>query len=152
MPIPNCYRLIIRHGYTDVVITENLSRLVFTRLCAFVRKEAARAATGMAAGPREKETTAADVPGQSTPASSEDVGAPAVGPASAQIAYLESAFEKEVVYIVGKEQMRIKHNTNLLRRIALNAFLWLRENTRGKIAAMKIPVDQLVEVGFVKEV
>jgi len=30
--------------------------------------------------------------------------------------------------------------------------LWLRDNTRSKMANMRIPTDQLVEVGFIKEI
>jgi KUP system potassium uptake protein len=34
----------------------------------------------------------------------------------------------------------------------LTIFLWLRDNTRAKVASMNIPVEKLVEVGFVKEI
>jgi KUP system potassium uptake protein len=30
--------------------------------------------------------------------------------------------------------------------------MWLRDNTRAKVASMRIPIDKLVEVGFVKEI
>jgi len=31
-------------------------------------------------------------------------------------------------------------------------FLWIRENSRTKMADMKVPFDQLVEVGFINEI
>jgi KUP system potassium uptake protein len=34
----------------------------------------------------------------------------------------------------------------------LNMFLWMRENTRTKIANLRVPINKIVEVGFVKEV
>jgi len=65
-----------------------------------------------------------------------------------------------VVYIVGKEQLKITalplgggHFTvrGLLRTLSLNAFVWIRELTRSKVQEMNVPVDSLVEVGFIKE-
>ena len=55
-------------------------------------------------------------------------------------------------YIVGKEQMKIKPGTNWVRGTLLSMFLWLRDNTRTKIANLKVPTDNLVEVGFLKEI
>lgn len=39
--IPNCYRLIVRHGYTDEVITPNLGSLVCEQVREFIIKSAA---------------------------------------------------------------------------------------------------------------
>lgn len=70
---------------------------------------------------------------------------------------LGAAYHDQVVYVVGKEQMRIREVEGCkprgwCRRIALAAFLWLRSNTGGKIANMNVDVDKLVEIGFVKVV
>jgi len=54
--------------------------------------------------------------------------------------------------MMSKEQMRIKKGTNIMRSLALEAFLWIRENSRTKMADMNIPMDSLIEVGFVKEI
>ena len=48
--------------------------------------------------------------------------------------------------------MRIKKSTNYLRQGLLYIFLFLRENTRAKMANLKIPKDKVIEVGFVKEI
>jgi KUP system potassium uptake protein len=37
-----------------------------------------------------------------------------------------------------------------MKRVVLMFFLWLRDNTRAKVSSMKIPIDKLVEVGFVR--
>jgi KUP system potassium uptake protein len=56
-----------------------------------------------------------------------------------------------VLYIIGKEQMRVKSTSNFGRAMLLRLFLWIRENTRTKIASLKIPVDKVIEVGFIKD-
>jgi KUP system potassium uptake protein len=35
--------------------------------------------------------------------------------------------------------------------LSLDAFVWIRELTRTKVQEMNVPVDSLVEVGFIKE-
>ena len=57
-----------------------------------------------------------------------------------------------MLYITGKEQMKITEGTNIVRRVFLNIFLFIRDNTRTKIASLDIPMDKVIEVGFVKEI
>ena len=71
---------------------------------------------------------------------------------SKKLGDLLKAYNDQVVYVVGKETMRISQDISLLRRIPLAAFLWLRENTRTKVQALRLTPDKLVEIGFVKEV
>lgn len=71
---------------------------------------------------------------------------------AADLAKLQHAFDRQVLYIIGKEQMRVKNGTGLWRKAMLHAFLWLRDNTRTKIANLRVQPDRVVEVGFVKEV
>lgn len=71
---------------------------------------------------------------------------------SQKLADLQRAYNSQVVYVVGKEQLRISPKTNFVRKILLGAFVWLRENTRSKVQALNVEVDKLVEVGFVKEI
>jgi KUP system potassium uptake protein len=59
---------------------------------------------------------------------------------------------KNKIYIMGKEQMKIKKGTNFGRKFFLWLFLWIRENSRTKMADLNLPFDNLVEVGFVKEI
>ncbi|KAL8734001.1 MAG: hypothetical protein Q9166_001762 [cf. Caloplaca sp. 2 TL-2023] len=73
------------------------------------------------------------------------------------LASLAAAYQDQVVYVVGKEQMRISKVTGCkprgwCRRITLAAFLWLRSNTGSKIANLNVDVNKLVEIGFVKVV
>ena len=58
---------------------------------------------------------------------------------------------------MGKQVMRVHQgNGNIIRRlvrvIGLETFLWIRENSRTKLADLDIDYNNLVEVGFVKEI
>ena len=175
--IPNCYRLVIRHGYTDEVITEDLAGLVADQIRAFVaRGRGGRSRTApnvrivaqVADAPTQQPTqqpappASSDASSTQAPADSNTANAaPAVAErkaehaddgVAARLRFLDAAVARQTVYIVGKEQMRVRGSASVGRRCALQAFLWLRENSRSRIAAMRIPTDKLVEVGFVKEV
>lgn len=150
--IPNCYRMIIRHGYMDVVITKDLGMLIYEQLRNFtIHEDLSPTPRPMTNG---MSTSDSITPPSSTTSSS--TSAAATTEAQTLVAHrldtLQAAFQAQVVYIVGKEQMRIRKGTSIWRRVTLAAYLWLRENTRGKMAAMHIPTDKLVEVGFIKEV
>lgn len=72
---------------------------------------------------------------------------------SRRLAALDKAFATQVVYVVGKEELRLlAYKNGTMKRLMLSIFLWLRENTRTKVAKMNIPVEKLVEVGFVREI
>ena len=160
------YRVIIRHGYADEVITSDLSLLIFENIRNFIIHE-----RGLSSAPTplpESPPTSAD---ESSSNSSSDPAATDHPPLniSAEFANLskqqhvrealsslQTAYEDQVVHIVGKEQMRIRevrgwgNVKGLSRKVALAGFLWLRSNTGSKVANMNLDVEKLVEVGFVK--
>ena len=70
---------------------------------------------------------------------------------SAELAKLEEAYSHRVLYIIGKEQMKIKPSAGIFRKALLHAFLWVRDNTRTKIANLRVPTDRVIEVGFVSK-
>ena len=171
--IPDCYRLVIRHGYTDEVISADLAGLVLEQIRGFVARGGGRSARrGRPAerrrsGLEPEKPALPDSPPSEPPTSSASSSTPPVADAAAaktnvvvseddnvgaRLKFLDAAAARQTIYIVGKEQMRIRPATNVFRRAVLRAFLWLRENSRTKMAALKIPTDKLVEVGFVKEV
>ncbi|KAL9059164.1 MAG: hypothetical protein Q9162_001382 [Coniocarpon cinnabarinum] len=196
--IQDCYRVVIRHGYNDEIVTKELGGDVYKQVRKYIvgirpRMETIRiglekpAVTGRddrahteAAVPCRSETfkqalTPPKIEGKdyaqgedpeklpeadnlSTLVSSAQIDALI----AAKLAALDQAFKTQVVYIVGKEQLRIpspQHHTWMQyigrpawRRAVLGIFIWIRENTRAKVASMRIPVEKLVEVGFVKEI
>ncbi|RFU26938.1 hypothetical protein B7463_g9406, partial [Scytalidium lignicola] len=124
--IPGCYRLTIRHGYTDNIVTPDLGRLIVEQLVLYITRDTS-----------------------STSSASSVEHTPAV---QAELDVINKAHSSQLIYIIGKEQMKIRKGTNIFKRVALMAFLWIRENSRAKLADMNIPFDSLVEVGFVKEI
>ncbi len=70
-------------------------------------------------------------------------------------ALLDSAHQSQMLYILGKEHLRIKKEAGVVgvvRHLFLAIFVWMRDNTRSKPAELNVPVDKLVEIGFVKEI
>lgn len=125
--IPGCYRFTIRHGYTDSVVTPNLGRMIIEQLVLFITRD--------------------------TSSTSENASSVEHSPeVQAELGVINKASEAQMVYVMGKEQMRIKEGTNIFRRVVLWTFLWIRENSRTKMADINIPYDNLVEIGFVKEI
>jgi KUP system potassium uptake protein len=115
--IPNCYRLIVRHGYTDEIITPDLGILVLDLVRSFLSSKSSKG----------------------------------VNSDAERLQALHRAWKSQVIYIVGKEQLKIPAKTNILRRFFLWAFLWIRDASRTKIQHLNVETDRVVEVGFVKE-
>jgi KUP system potassium uptake protein len=150
LAIPNCYRLVVRHGYTDEVITPDLAALIYAQ----VQKHIVTRALD-----RDSEKSSTSGVDMKTPIPTETDGraptpssTPSTGTTSSRLEALERGYNHEILYIIGKEQMKIKLGTNFARRVLLEVFLFLRDNTRAKIASLKVPMDKVIEVGFVKEV
>ena len=164
-PLRDFYRVTIRHGYGDEVLTSDLGLLIYDNIRNFIIHE-----RGMSTAPTplpESNSTSHESTSPSDASSSENppVDIPAefdANPSHHQrivreaLASLQKAYEDQVVHIVGKEQMRIREVKGwgnvggLGRKVALAAFLWLRSNTGSKVANMNLDVEKLVEVGFVK--
>ncbi|KAK5124559.1 hypothetical protein LTR85_001776 [Meristemomyces frigidus] len=151
--LPNCYRVIVRHGYMDEVITSDLASIIYDKVRAYMIWQNARRTTRQlvstpktAAQPRssiEKEA-ALDTENTSSAIDSE--------PVAANLVQLQRAYEHRVLYVVGKEEMAIASGTRIWRVVLLRIFLFFRENSRTKISNLKLPMDRKVEIGFVKEV
>jgi KUP system potassium uptake protein len=144
LAMPNCYRLVVRHGYMDDVITPDLAALISDQIHKHIVSRALdREGETSSSGAESKSPAVAETP---------SIRAPSTGSTSSRLEALERAFNHEVLYIIGKEQMKVRKGTNVLRRVLLETFLFLRENTRAKIASLKVPMDKVIEIGFVKEV
>jgi KUP system potassium uptake protein len=115
--IPNCFRLTVRYGYTDEVITPDLGRLVADAIRTFLLAE--------------------DQASEETRSS---------------LDALDRAYGDQVIYIVGKDQLRIRKGTNIFRWSVLSLFLWIRGITASKVQRLNVQADRLVEIGFIKEI
>lgn len=138
--IPGWYRLVVRHGFMDEVVSPDLGMLIYEQVRKFVVREAATKSEQEATTSSEP---TGDVEGQ-LHFRDERV--------AAELAKLDRAYAQKVLYIVGKGQMRIRTGTSILKKIGLATFLWIRDNTRAKIANLKLAMERVVEVGFVKEI
>jgi KUP system potassium uptake protein len=130
LAIPNCYRLVVRYGYNDEIITPNLASVIAEQIRRYLANSTDHVTD---ASPTEKKR-----------ASEERYGD--------ELATLDTAYAHNVLYIMGKEQMKIKEGTNYARAVLLWIFLWIRDNTRNKMANLRIPTDKVIEVGFLKEI
>lgn len=147
LAVPNCYRLVVRYGYNDEIITPNLANVIMEQVRKWLLKDYQVPSAEQTMTEEEKDNSTTNTDSSlkekaSTP--SRDVGR--------ELAKLEAAYSHKVLYIIGKEQMKIKPDTSLPRRVLLNLFLWIRDNTRNKIANLRLPTDKVIEVGFLKEI
>ncbi|KAI0515225.1 potassium uptake protein [Xylaria bambusicola] len=162
--VPGCYRLAVRHGFMDEVITPDLAALIYEQVRKFIVRQAGA----------EDLSKKPEIPGEVSGASGGSSGSVSEdlpleqngkgkqcrnGPAEIEdakvrreLACLDRAFATKISYVVGKEQMRIKGSASLPRRLVLETFLFIRDNTRAKVANLRLAMDRVVEVGFVKEI
>lgn len=120
----SCYRITLRHGYADEVLTPDLASVLELELMLYVTRG-------------RPETPEMEMP----PLVREEMEA------------LHLARDSQMVYVMGKQVMRIqKGGSNIARRLALEAFLFIRDNSRTKMENLDIDPDCLVEVGFVKNI
>ena len=190
LAIPNGYRLIVRHGFNDEVITPDLASLIHDQIRNYLLRSNVPGPLNPVTGttpnhepevpnyPVPAFTTGIDfsnnnnnnsTPTHSVPndaetsldrsetSSSQDkkrvIDEKVITDETrSRIAKLDEAYEHQILYIIGKEQMKIKTGTGILRRGLLHCFLWIRENTRTKIANLRVPMERVFEVGFVKEI
>ena len=144
---PNFFRVIVRHGYSDQILNNDLGLLIYEEVRDFVIREGA---TEPGEETDEKEKSAEHTSTTGAQASSDKQNT-----VRQSLEILETSYEEQIVHIVGKEQMRIdevRQCSGWFRKISLSAFLWLRSNTGSKVANMNLDVEKLVEVGFVKTI
>ncbi|KAK4994165.1 hypothetical protein LTR66_005752 [Elasticomyces elasticus] len=183
------YRVVLRHGYNDNVITPDLGQILYEQVRAFVVRTSPSQIRGddseddrhhqdsaEVVGPTDADPTNHNVlvdalsmtrdkvsleeDSRTALAESEILVADAkrtktvdyAAEMRRDLARLDAAYNHQVLYIIGKEELKVKPGTGIIRSILLKAFLWMRENSRSKVADLRIPTDRIIEVGFVKEV
>lgn len=155
MALQDMYRITIRHGYGDQIMTSDLGLLIYENLRAFIIREGVSPEAGSIESSEQSASPSITPPNHATAAFIPENHHNNQALVRENLAALQAAYEDQVVHIVGKEQMRIgevRDARGWVRRIALAAFLWLRSNTGSKVANMNLDVEKLVEVGFVKVV
>lgn len=195
LAIPHCYRLVVRHGYSDEVINADLAALIYEQVRAFIIHDGGVSSSAAAPAlldppadertqdptttttttspttdfPTSPTTTAPtpqialhtvptnEKPPQPSPSSPKYHSTPSTATA---LAKLDEAYAHQILYIIGKAQLHVRSIATgrkfsikeTARNVLLRCFLWLRENTRTKIASLRVPMDRVFEVGFVKDI
>ncbi|PWY89491.1 potassium transporter 5 [Aspergillus sclerotioniger CBS 115572] len=149
LAIPNCYRLVVRYGYNDEIISPDLASTITEQVHRYLitnryHINQTEAITRLSQSSREISQDMIAI-GESPMASSRVKS-------TDPLARLEKACAHNILYITGKEQMRIKKETNIFRRLVLWIFLWIRDNTRTKIASLGLGAEKVIEVGFLKDI
>lgn len=195
--IPGCYRLVVKHGFMDEVMSPDLAALIYEKVRSFVIRQATRneeirhedpSLSGDGGSQATQRSGIENVEGvpmseaatidvasanatgaEITAAPSNNGSSGGNGPrerhiseklpielrdeaVAAELARLDRAYAAKIMYVVGKGQMRIRTGTPIFRKFVLGTFLWIRDNTRAKIANLRLAMDRVVEVGFVKEI
>ncbi|OAT05798.1 potassium uptake protein [Blastomyces gilchristii SLH14081] len=65
---------------------------------------------------------------------------------------LNAITQKPITYIIGRDKLFIKEESNFVRRAMLTVFVAVKNQQRTKLSQLKVPVDRLVEIGFSKAV
>lgn len=150
LSIPNCYRLVVRYGYNDVVITPDLAKIIVDQIRSHLlskkvtRHEGSLCPIEPGANAIPEDHASHGPTARSSGTENGDGRQPA--------RQLEDAYAHKVLYIIGKEEMKIKTGTSFVRKLVLHVFLWIRDNTRNRMANLRVPTDKVIEVGFLKEI
>lgn len=152
--IPNCYRLVVRYGFNDEIVSPDLAAIIYKQVRQYLLDEKAPNEHHHSVR-SDTEVTGKSIsvdPADAKPPIRRNSASKAQPHDSDRLAALDRAYAHKILYIVGKEQMKITGGTNRIKYALLWAFLWVRENTRTKMANLKLPAEKLIEVGFLKEI
>ena len=153
LAIPNCYRLVVRYGFNDEIITPDLASVIYHQVRQHLLAEGTTGETTNRHVDLGAAVTISEDSNDGQHVSNNPVEEKLIEEYSdTRVATLDRAFSHRVLYIIGKEQMKIMKGTNYFRQVLLWMFLWVRENTRAKMANLRVPTDKIIEVGFLKEI
>jgi KUP system potassium uptake protein len=127
--LPDCFHITVRYGYNQPMVPSDLASSIQTCVRSYVASHGV--ASGVANGSmKPSETT------------------------NIETSVLGTAYDsQEVVYVIGREELKIVPRANIFLVLILKAFVWIRNLSRSKVTQMDVlPTDDLVEIGFVKEI
>lgn len=127
--LPNCFHITVRHGYNQPMVPSDLAGSIENCLRSHITSH--RIASGV-------------VNDSVSPSKTTD----------REISVLGTAYDsKDVVYVIGRKELKIVPRANIFLVPVLRAFAWIRNLSRSKVTKMDVlPTDDLVEMGFIKEI
>ncbi|KAJ5771551.1 potassium transporter [Penicillium odoratum] len=156
LAIPNCYRLVVRYGYNDEIITPNLASIIVEQIRRYLILEERPQPDRLPLSPVEavvnESCSCPSIEDSRTRSPTTEKDEDSGRQDSDRLARLEEAYTHKVLYIIGKEEMKIKTGASIFRKVTLCLFLWIKDNTRNKMANLGVPTDKVIEVGFLKEI
>ncbi|SMR45311.1 unnamed protein product [Zymoseptoria tritici ST99CH_3D1] len=133
--IKNVYHVTLRHGYNDHVVTADLARMVYEEVRRTMLQGMTRRVFSSAPAPETHPGT--------------DISDLSI---SSWLRQIDVAYASQSLYVVGKQQMRIDPQYCVVKRLALQVFLWIRQHSRSKIEKLAVPVQDLVEIGWIGKI
>jgi len=169
--LPNCYRMIIRYGYSEQAVSPQLGRIVYDEIRKYIISMGRKSAPMPSNASRDPSSTEdptrtlADTDkDENTPAGTEKDQSSVAGSINEgnaveldediqkRLETLDSAYRSQTVYMLGKEHLKLpERGINIFKRFLLGVYLFLRDSTGEKVVAFRIPMNKMVEVGFIKE-
>ncbi|KAF3916758.1 hypothetical protein ABW20_dc0107566 [Dactylellina cionopaga] len=164
--LPNTYRIIARYGYNESV-PENLSEIIKTKLSDYLarlERPAVEPPNGESANLETKPedvTSASVVPVIKFTADDEIAPTNTIRQRHGQVettsltsekTALSSAFEEQVVFLLGKQRLIERKDRSSISKVFLAFYTWLREQTTNKVNFLGLPIDQVVEIGSITEI
>ncbi|KAF3180057.1 hypothetical protein TWF225_001893 [Orbilia oligospora] len=160
----NTYRIIARYGYNEAV-PENLAEIIKSKLgdyLALAEQPASEPPDGVFAK-LETITESTDAsPMRMLPDNEITVASTArqrhgrlqveTSSLTSEKTALSSAFEEQVVFLLGKQRLIERRDRNKISKAVLACYTWLREQTTNKVNFLGLPIDQVVEIGSITEI
>ena len=119
-PLASTFRVLVRHGYNDCSSGDSLASDVIGALERFMTSEM----TG----------TSADA-------------SPQFNRATKEYDDLKLALTKRVVFLFGSKTLQPDPNSNILNKMFVHVFGWMRNSLQAKPVSYRLPANQIVLVG-----
>ncbi|XP_058743762.1 potassium transporter 5-like [Vicia villosa] len=142
----NVFRCIVRHGYDDIIgdsiefesqLVQHLKEFIIQESKYMLEVDETTMCEELASNKEEKD---------SIEAMNE------VEEVDNVIKFIDKAFEKGVVYMLGETEVVADPNSSIINKIIVNAYNVLRRNFQQKHELMAIPHKRLLKVGMTYEI
>jgi hypothetical protein len=121
--VSGAYRVVIRHGYAERAVDDQLGASVLNALLDYLESE----------DKVQKDSSPFALPTNSTHAT-----------------LLTGAFGRRPTFVLGKNELLPSRDHNVVLRLVLNIYTFIRRLTEAKYRRLGIPPEQLVQVGAIR--
>ncbi|KAK6362611.1 hypothetical protein TWF730_000067 [Orbilia blumenaviensis] len=162
----NTYRIIARYGYNETV-PDNLAEVIKARLGDYLARSEHPAVEPPEGASAKLETITESFDTPTLKFTPDNEITPVVTTSQPQLrtqgqgessslnserTALSSAFEEQVVFLLGKQRLVEHRDRSEVSKVPLAFYTWLREQTTNKVNFLGLPIDQVVEIGTITEI